>query len=312
MKLPRTYRLQEIAEMLQLPFTGNPDINITGISDVYHATHEDITFADNEKYFELANLSNASVIIVQRGINFETNKGIILTNDAFHTYNQLVSILFPFTLQTQLIHTEAIIGEHTILYPNVYIERNVTIGKHCVIHPHVTIYGPCQIGNNVTIYSGAIIGSDAFYFKKDLEHYQKLQSVGNVIIEDNVEIGSNTTIDRGLGGSTIIGKGTKIGNAVQIGHDTHIGNDCFIAAQTGIGSNVIIEDSVTIWAQVGIQKNVVIGKEAIILGQSGVTKSLEGGKIYFGLPAIESREKMKELSYLKQVPQLIKMLSEKL
>ncbi len=312
MKLSQPYTLQEIAQLLQLPFEGNPNTKILGISDVYHATYEDITFADNEKYYELANLSNASVIILQKGINYETTKGIILTNDAFYTYNQLVSILFPLRTQLQLIHPEAIIGENCIIYPNVYIEKDVTIGNNCVIHPHVSIYGPCQIGNNVIIYSGAIVGSDAFYFKKQNDKYLKLKSVGNTIVEDEVEIGSNTTIDRGLGGSTIIGRGTKIGNAVQIGHDTRIGSDCFIAAQSGIASNVIIEDSVIIWAQVGIQKNVVIGKEAVILGQSGVTKSIEGGKIYFGLPAIESREKMKELAYIKQIPALLKLLSEKL
>lgn len=197
MKLSRPYTLQEIAQLLQLPYEGDPNTRILGISDVYHATHEDITFADNEKYYELANLSNVSVIIVQKGINYNTTKGIILTADAFYTYNQLVSLLFPFQLQHQLIHPEAVIGENCIIYPNVYIEKNVTIGNNCIIHPHTTIYGPCQIGNNVIIYSGAVVGSDAFYFKKQNDEHLKLKSVGNTIIEDEVEIGSNTTIDRG-------------------------------------------------------------------------------------------------------------------
>lgn len=312
MKFYRTYTLEEIANLLGLPFEGDPRTPITGISDVYHATHEDITFSDNEKYFELANQSNASAIIVENTITYETNKGVILTNDAFETYNKLVSILFPFVAQKESIHSNSKIGSSTIIYPNVFIGDKVSIGENCIIHPNVTIYGPCNIGNNVIIYSSAVIGSDAFYFKKEKEEYQKLKSVGSVIIHDNVEIGSNSTIDKGLGSSTIINKGTKIGNAVHIGHDTNIGSNCFIAAQTGIGSNVIIEDDVVIWGQVGVQKNVIIGKEAIILGQSGVTKSIEGGKIYFGLPAIESREKMKELAYIKQIPALLKLLSEKI
>ncbi len=311
MKLPRIYTLEEVANLLNLPFIGESQTQIKGISDVYHATHEDITFADNEKYFELANKSNASVIITENSINFETKKGIILTNNAFETYNKLVSILFPFTIQKENIHPNSKIGSTSIIFPNVFISEKVTIGENCIIHPNVTIYGPCNIGNNVIIYPSAVIGSDAFYFKKDKEYF-KLKSVGDVIIHDNVEIGSNAAIEKGIGGSTIIGKGTKIGNAVQIGHDTNIGNNCFIAAQTGIGSNVIIEDDVVIWGQVGVQKNIIIGKEAIILGQSGITKSIEGGKIYFGLPAIESREKMKELAYIKQIPALIKLLSEKL
>ncbi len=311
MKFFRAYTLEEIANLLNLPYIGNPQTLITGISDVYHATYQDITFSDNEKYFDLANKSNASVIIVENTISYETQKGIILSNNAFETYNKLVSILFPFVVQKENIHPNSKIVNTTVIYPNVFIGEKVSIGEHCIIHPNVVIYGPCTIGNNVIIYSSAVIGSDAFYFKKDKE-YLKLKAVGDVIIHDNVEIGSNTTIEKGLGSSTIIGEGTKIGNAVQIGHDTNIGNNCFIAAQTGIGSNVIIEDDVVIWGQVGIQKNIIIGKEAIILGQSGITKSLEGGKIYFGLPATESREKMKELAYIKQIPSLIKLLGEKL
>ncbi len=312
MKLNRSYNLQEIADWLGLPFSGDPFTTITGISDVYHATHQDITFADNDKYFELANQSNASVIIVEKGINAETEKGLIFSSDAFETYNKLVTLLFPLKLQNQLIHPEAIIGENTIIYPSAYIGEQVKIGNHCTIHPNVTIYGPCEIGNNVTIYAGSVIGMDSFYFKRDVAAYHKLKAVGGVVISDNVEIGAQCTIERGLAAQTSIGKGTKIGNAVQIGHDTTIGQNCFVAAQTAIGSNVIIEDEVTIWAQVGIQKNIVIGREAVVLGQSGVTKSLDGGKIYFGLPAVESREKMKELAYIKQIPALLKLLSEKL
>ncbi|GAB4402074.1 MAG: UDP-3-O-(3-hydroxymyristoyl)glucosamine N-acyltransferase [Bacteroidales bacterium] len=312
MKLRRSYTLYEIAEWLNLNYSGDENIKITGISDVYHANYGDITFADNSKYYEIANNSNASVIIVQDNTIEPNGKGIIYCNDAFETYNKLASYFFPKSIIEEQISPNAPIGKATQIYPNVYIGDDVLIGENCIIYPNVVIYGPCIIGNNVIINAGVVIGSEAFYFKKDESNYLRLNSVGSVVIESDVEIGAKTTIDKGLGGTTIIGNGTKIGNSVQIGFDTVIGKNCFIAPQTGIASNVIIEDEVVIWGQVGIQKNVIIGKEAIILGQSGVTKSVEGGKIYFGLPAVESREKMRELAYIKQIPELIKLLSEKL
>lgn len=312
MKLRRPYILSEIAEWLNLTFSGDGNTKITGISDVYHANYGDITFADNSKYYEIAKNSNASVIIVQDNTIESDSKGIIYCNDAFEEYNKLAAYFFPKSIVQEQISPNAQINKTTQIYPNVYIGDDVLIGENCVIYPNVVIYGPCVIGNNVIINAGTIIGSEAFYYKKNEQEYLRLNSVGSVVIESHVEIGAKTTIDKGLGATTIVGKGTKIGNAVHIGFDTVIGKNCFIAPQTGIASNVIIEDDVVIWGQVGIQKNVIIGKEAIILGQSGVTKSIEGGKIYFGLPAVESREKMRELAYIKQIPELVKLLSEKL
>lgn len=312
MKLDRSYTLNEIAQWLGLNYSGDGNILITGISDVYHANFGDITFADNAKYYEAALNSNASVIIVQDNTIESSNKGIIYCTDAFEVYNKLASFFFQKPQIEKQISSNSVINQTTLIYPNVYIDDNVIIGENCTIYPNVVIYGPCVIENNVIINAGAVIGSKAFYFKKNEHKYRKLNSVGSVLIESDVEIGAKTTIEKGLSSTTIIGKGTKIGNSVQIGFDTKIGKNCFIAPQTGIASNVIIEDEVVIWGQVGVQKNVIIGKEAVILGQSGVTKSIEGGKIYFGLPAVESREKMRELAYIKQIPELIKLLSEKL
>jgi UDP-3-O-[3-hydroxymyristoyl] glucosamine N-acyltransferase len=312
MKLPRPYTIQEIAKLLGLNYRGDGSLVITSISDVYHANYGDITFADNEKYYDIANQSNASAIIVEQEVTETTPKALIFSSDAYEAYNRLANLFFPVIQQTQLIHPSAHVGKNTLLFPNVFVGANVTIGDSCIIYSNVSINNNSIIGNNVTIQSGSVIGSDAFYFVQKEDKYCKLTAVGFIEIEDHVEIGANVTIDKGLGGITHIGKGCKIGNSVQIGHDTHIAENCLIAAQSGIASNVILEENVVIWGQVGIQKNVIIGKDAVVLGQSGVTKSLEGGKIYFGLPAIESREKMKELAYIKQIPSLIKLLSEKL
>ena len=191
--------------------------------------------------------------------------------------------------------------------PGAFVGNNARIGARCIIHPNVTIYDGCSVGNNVIIHSGTVIGSDAFYYQRN-QAYDKLNSCGTVRIEDDVEIGANCTIDRGVTSQTVIGKGTKIDNLVQIGHDTVVGQNCLFASQVGIAGVVTVEDDVILWGQVGVQKDLTIGKGAVVLGQSGLAKSLEGGKVYFGSPVREAREKMKELAMIKQLPSIIQSL----
>ncbi|MCX7955389.1 MAG: UDP-3-O-(3-hydroxymyristoyl)glucosamine N-acyltransferase [Bacteroidales bacterium] len=310
MKFNQEFTVFEIANLLNLSFKGDANTKINGISDVRHVTFGDITFADNDKYFNLAQKSPASAIIVENKI-YQSNKVLLISNCALDSYNELVSYFFKPQKQKELINENTIVGKGTIIYPNVFIGENCTIGENCIIYSGVKILNNTTIKNNVTIYPGVTIACDPFYYKKENNQYKKILPVGGVEIEDFVEIGANSVIERGLGGNTTIKKGTKIGSNVIIGYDTVIGENCIIAPLTGIGSNVIVEDNVTIWAQVGVQKNVIIGKNAIILGQSGVVKSLEGDKVYFGTPAIESYLKMKELAYLKQIPELIKIFNEK-
>jgi UDP-3-O-[3-hydroxymyristoyl] glucosamine N-acyltransferase len=154
------------------------------------------------------------------------------------------------------------------------------------------------------------VGSDAFYYKNRPEGFDKLLSGGSVVIEDHVDIGALCTIDKGVTGDTTIKKGTKIDNQVQIGHDTVVGQKCLIASQTGIAGCVVIEDEVTLWGQVGVTSAITIGKKAIVLAQSGVSKSLEGGKTYFGSPAEEAREKLKQLAYVKRIPEILKKIEK--
>ena len=191
--------------------------------------------------------------------------------------------------------------------PNVYIGNHVSIGNHCVIHPHVTILDHCIIGNNVVIQAGTVIGSDAFYYNKKTNrdiHYKKMNSCGRVVLEDFVEIGANCTIDRGVSGDTVIGAGTKIDNLVHIGHDTEVGKNCLFAGQVGIAGATKIEDNVILWGQVGVSKTLTIGKGATVYAQSGVKDSIDGGKVYFGSPVEDAREKMKEFVWIKRIPQL--------
>ncbi|RZV60325.1 MAG: UDP-3-O-(3-hydroxymyristoyl)glucosamine N-acyltransferase, partial [Flavobacteriaceae bacterium] len=176
---------------------------------------------------------------------------------------------------------------------------------------NVSIYDDTIIGNNVTIHAGCVLGSSAFYYKKRPEGFDRLKSGGRVVVEDNVDLGSLCTIDKGVSGDTIIGEGSKLDNQIQVGHDTVIGKKCLIASQTGIAGCVVIEDEVTIWGQVGITSAITIGSKAVISAQSGVSKSLEGNKSYFGTPADDFRSKYKELASIRQIPEIIKMLKEK-
>ena len=191
--------------------------------------------------------------------------------------------------------------------PNVFIGKDVILGKNCIIHPNVTIMDNCIIGDHVVIQSGTVIGSDAFYYNKKSSreiHYKRMLSCGRVVISDHVEIGANCTIDRGVSGDTLIGTGTKMDNLVHIGHDTIVGKNCLFAAQVGIAGATVIEDEVILWGQVGVSKTLTVGKGAEIYAQSGVPSSLEGGKKYFGSPAEDAMFKKKEFVWVKRIPVL--------
>ncbi|CAN0365181.1 unnamed protein product, partial [Ectocarpus sp. 4 AP-2014] len=198
------------------------------------------------------------------------------------------------------------IGKNTHLEPNCFVGNNVVIGNDCIIHSNVSIGNDTIIGNNVIIHAGVVLGGDAFYYKRRPAGYDKLKSSGRVVLENNVEIGALSTIDRGVTGDTIIGEGSKLDNQVQIGHDTVIGRNCLIASQTGIAGCVIVEDDVTCWGQVGVGSALTIGKGAVILGQTGVTKTIEGGKVYSGTPIEIARDRLKRLAFIKKIPEMIK------
>jgi UDP-3-O-[3-hydroxymyristoyl] glucosamine N-acyltransferase len=169
------------------------------------------------------------------------------------------------------------------------------------------------IGDDVVIQAGCVIGSDAFYYNKKTNrdiHYKKMLSCGRVVIENGVEIGAGCTIDRGVSSDTIIGAGTKIDNLVHIGHDTVVGKNCLFAAQVGIAGASTIEDNVILWGQVGVSKTLTIGEGAVIYAQSGVKDSIAGGKVYFGSPVEDAREKMKELVWIKRIPELWKKVMQ--
>jgi UDP-3-O-[3-hydroxymyristoyl] glucosamine N-acyltransferase len=300
MKFKKTLSLKQIASLLQVEYVGNPNFEISGINEIHVVEKGDIVFVDHPKYYDKALNSAATTILINKKVECPIGKSLLISEDPFRDFNKLTLHFNPFIASKESISSSAIIGENTIIQPNVFIGNNVKIGKNCTIHPNVTIYDNSVIGNNVTIHANTVLGADAFYYKNRSEGFDKLISGGRVVLEDEVDLGASCTIDKGVTGDTKIGKGTKIDNQVHVGHDTVIGKKCLIASQTGIAGCVIIEDEVTIWGQVGTNSGITIGKGAIILGQTGVTKSVAGGKSYFGTPISESREKLKEMAEIKR------------
>ncbi|MFN3916967.1 MAG: UDP-3-O-(3-hydroxymyristoyl)glucosamine N-acyltransferase [Flavobacteriales bacterium] len=308
MKLPKPHTLKEIANLLNCSFVGSPDHIITGVNEIHVVEPGDIVFVDHPKYYEKALKSAATTVLINKEVGCPEGKGLLVSDDPFKDFNKLTRYFSPFGRWSDV--EEANIGEGTIVQPRVTFGKHVTIGKNCFIHSGVIIYDNCVIGDNVIIHANTVIGADAFYYQKRSDGYNKMHTCGRVIIEDNVEIGALCTIDRGVSGDTTIGEGTKLDNQVHIGHDTLVGKHCLFAAQVGIAGCVVIKDRVTLWGQVGIPSNIEIGEGAVVLGQSGVMRSVEGGKTYFGSPADEYREKFRELSYIKKLPEIIEKLNK--
>ncbi len=310
MRLNRTYKLKDIASIIHARIIGSPDQVVTGLNEIHRVEAGDIVFVDHPKYYAKALSSDATTILIDKEVECPPGKALMVSDNPFRDYNILVSWFKPAVYSAKSVSDSAKVGLNTHIMPGVYLGNDVIIGDNCIIHPNVVIYNDCIIGDNVIIHAGSIIGADAFYYQRKPDKFNKMISCGRVIIKDDVEIGALCTIDRGVSADTIIGKGTKIDNHVQVGHDTVIGERCLFAAHVGISGMVIIEDDVTLWGQVGVPSNLLIGKGAIVLGQSGLTGSLEGRKTYFGSPAIEAREKMKELVLVKGIPALIERLKK--
>jgi len=301
MKFKTLQTLQKIATLIDAKFVGEQDFIISGINEIHVVESGDIVFVDHPKYYQKALESAATTILINKEVDCPEGKSLLISDDPFRDFNKITNHFNPFINSKESIATSASIGKGSIVQPNVFIGNNVSIGKACLIHPNVTIYDNTVIGDNVVIHANTVLGADAFYYKNRPEGFDQLISGGRVILKDNVHIGASCTIDKGVTGDTTIGNGTKIDNQVHVGHDTKIGKKCLIASQTGIAGCVTIEDEVTLWGQVGTNSGITIGKGAVILGQTGVTKSIPGGKTYFGTPISESREKLKELAYLKRL-----------
>ena len=307
MKLNEPVSVKWLSEFIGAKLVGNEEQMATGINEIHKVVWGDVSFVDFEKYYNKCLQSAATIVIINKEVECPEGKTLLICDDPFSAYVKLAKHFRPFIPQQVLINETAIIGEGTVLQPNVFVGNNVVIGKHCIIHPNVTIYDNTVIGDHVIIHAGCVIGADAFYFKRRKERevqYDKLETCGRVVIEDWVEMGGGCVLDKGVSGDTIIGRGTKLDNLVHIAHGVVVGKNCLIAAQVAIAGKTILEDEVILWGQVGVNKDLVIGKGAQVYAQSGVASSIDGGKTYFGSPVEEAKVKMKELYWVKRIPEI--------
>jgi UDP-3-O-[3-hydroxymyristoyl] glucosamine N-acyltransferase len=324
--------LKEIASLLNGKIIGDPDIEITGVSGIKEARKGEITFLSSRRYIKDLPKCKASCVIIKEYLPNTTitqlkvsnpylafaklleffyvkpQKTFGISDDAIVSDKTAISkdvSIFPFAYVSENVS----IGSGTIIYPYVFIGENTTIGENCLIYPNVTIRERVKIGDRVIIHSSSVIGSDGFGYIFEEGRYYKVPQVGGVIIEDDVEIGSNVSIDRATTGNTIIGRGTKIDNIVQIAHNVKIGNNTIIIAQVGIGGSTEIGDSVTIAGQVGVTDHINIESDTIIGAQSGVMSNLTTG-IYSGSPAVSHRDWLKAQVIFTRLPELYKKFKD--
>jgi UDP-3-O-[3-hydroxymyristoyl] glucosamine N-acyltransferase len=324
MKITTPQTLASIAQIMGIRYIGPPDLPVTGINEIHRVEHGDITFVDVAKYFKKALSSAASVVVINQEIEAPEGKGLLISEDPFSTYNAIGEHFRP-KIELDVVGEPKVgknvrIGRNVVFGEGVVIGDDVSIGHNCVIgsfvtigsgteiFANVTIYDYCELGKEVCLQSGAIIGGEAFYYKKRPDGRDKMLSKGITVLEDYVHIGANATIDRGVSAETRIGYQTKIDNLVQIGHDTIIGKRCVLAAHVGIAGACTIGDDVIIWGQVGMTSGVTIGSNTTLMAKTGVISSLEGGKVYIGIVAKELKKGWRELAALDKLPDLLKLL----
>ncbi|MCW4450845.1 UDP-3-O-(3-hydroxymyristoyl)glucosamine N-acyltransferase [Kaistella sp. BT6-1-3] len=292
--------LRNIADLIGAKMIGDENFPVLGTNEIHRVKAGEIVFVNHPKYYDKALNSAATIILIDKVVDCPEGKALLVSDDPFRDFNK-INIHFTriYNFSEELHDLE--VGEGTRIHPSAVIGNEVKIGKNSIIFPNVVIGDRTIIGDNVIIQSGTVLGGDAFYYRKLNGNFDRLISVGNVIIEDNVEIGNNCTIDRGVTDSTIIGEGSILDNLIQIGHDTIIGKKVLIASHAAIAGCCVIEDEVAVWGQVGMASGNRVGKGAVLLGKTGVNKDLEGGKTYFGQLAEEFREYLRKEVKLKNL-----------
>jgi UDP-3-O-[3-hydroxymyristoyl] glucosamine N-acyltransferase len=278
---------------------GDENLHVLGTNEIHRVKAGEIVFVNHPKYYDKALNSAATVILIDKVVDCPEGKALLVSDDPFRDFNKINTHFTRIYNFSEELH-DLEVGEGTRIHPSAVIGNEVKIGKNCIIFPNVVIGDRTIIGDNVIIQSGTVLGGDAFYYRKLNGNFDRLISVGNVIIEDNVEIGNNCTIDRGVTDSTVIGEGSVLDNQIQIGHDTVIGKKCLIASQTGIAGCCVIEDEVTIWGQVGMASGVRVEKGTVLLAKSGVNRDLKKGT-YFGLLGEEFRDYLRKEVKLKNL-----------
>ena len=328
-------KLSEIARLVEGDLLGEGNIDIRNIAGIKEAEEGDITFLSNKRYVPFAKHTKASAIIVPHSFSPFRGKSFIRVDNPYTAFRKIVNFFSPderkyppgihptaiigknVTLGKDLtinphavISDNVMLGDNTIIMAGVFVGESVSIGRDCLVYPNVTIREETFLGDRVIIHSGSVIGSDGFGFAKNGETHEKVPQLGKVIIEDDVEIGANVTVDRATMGVTHIKMGTKIDNLVQIGHNVVIGENSIIVAQVGISGSSNIGKDVILAGQAGVAGHIEIGDHTIVGAQAGVTKSVPPGTCVSGYPARPHLQAKKAQAYISRVPALAKTLKD--
>jgi UDP-3-O-[3-hydroxymyristoyl] glucosamine N-acyltransferase len=331
------FKAEQIAGILEGEVVGNPNAEVYKLAKIEEGTDGSLTFLANPKYANYIYTTAATIVIVNKTFEpeHEIKATLIMVDDAYNAFSKLLEYYNQVKLMKSGIEQPSVIsegvqygddlylgsfsylglnvkiGSNVKIYPNTFIGDNVVIGDNCVFFAGVRIYSETEIGNNVTIHSGTIIGSDGFGFApQDDGTYIKVPQIGNVIIEDNVEVGSCSTVDRATLGSTVIRNGAKLDNQIQVAHNVEIGENTVIAAQTGIAGSTKIGKNCMIGGQVGIAGHLVIGDNVKIQAQSGIGKNLKENEVIQGSPGFNYSDFAKSFVHFKNLPKIVKEIEE--
>ncbi|MBX7066029.1 MAG: UDP-3-O-(3-hydroxymyristoyl)glucosamine N-acyltransferase [Parachlamydiales bacterium] len=331
----RAFTLKDLSAKLGAELIGDPNLSISGVNTLEEASYSDASFLANPRYTEAMKKSNAGVICIAPGMPLPEGKNFFITTDPSRTFQQIAEILIPTGVSgfsgihpSAVIHETAVIGPNVSIGPHAVIDRDakigantrigpnvsigfeVEIGENCQLHPNCVVRERCRLGNGVILQPGAIIGSCGFGYTPDkMGRHIKLEQIGIVILEDDVEIGANTTIDRSRFKATIIRKGSKIDNLVQIAHNVEVGEHNVIAAQTGIAGSAKTGKYVMLGGQVGIVGHVELDDQVLVATRGGVSKSLKSGK-YRGSPAIPITEFHRQEVHVRKLEEYVERIKE--
>jgi UDP-3-O-[3-hydroxymyristoyl] glucosamine N-acyltransferase len=329
----RSFSLKELAEKLGGSFQGDPQTALRGIAPLASAGEGDLTFVTHPRYAALAQSTGASAILCDKEIP-GIEKPYLLVANPYLVLAKAISLFHPTPARAPGIEAGARVagsaqvdpsavvyagvtlsagarvGARSVLFPGVFLGDNASVGEDCLIYPNVTIRENCRIANRVILQPGVVIGSDGFGFAKDKEKYVKIPQVGNVVIEDDVELGANVCVDRAVLGTTRIGEGTKLDNLIQVGHNVVIGRHGVIAAQTGIAGSTTIGDFTVMGGQVGLAGHLEIGDQVTLATRTGVMEDIPQKGLYWGSPSAPMAEEMKNVAAYRQLPALMKRIRQ--
>ena len=328
------FTAEQIASMLGGKVEGDPSAEVNALAKIEEGFSGALSFLSNPKYEEYLYKTKSTACIVNNTFTpaaaLPETLTLIKVEDAYSCFGKLLEMYNSMTKEAPRVENpsyidetakvgtdlflgafsyiarDAVIGNNVAIHPNVSIGTNVRVGDGTIIYPGATVYRDCIIGKNCVIHAGAVIGADGFGFSPDENGaFQQIPQIGNVVLEDNVDIGANTTVDRATMGSTIIRKGAKIDNLVQIGHNTEIGSNTAMAAQVGVAGSCKIGDNVMVGGQVGFAGHLKVGNKVMIAAQSGVVGSVKEGSVLMGTPAFDSKEYKKSYLGFRRLPRIL-------